>query len=119
MHPHPNQLPSSQFQPLTKEDVADILGVTVRCIENWVEEGVIPAWRKIGTRCFWHPDLFFGWLADYLKSDSPELIEAPPKLPKAPRFKRVESAGGVHALNAGRLAKIAAGAAGQPRDGSA
>lgn len=121
MQSHPIQPPICQFQPLTKEDVADVLGVTVRCIENWVEEGVIPSWRKIGTRCFWHPDVFYGWLSDYLKSESPELIEVPPKPPKATRRKRVESASGVHALNAGRLARIAAGAATSmsPRAGSA
>lgn len=78
--PHPIRLPTSQFQPLTKKDVADALGVTVRRVEKWGEEGKLPSWRKIGTRCFWHTDQFFGWFADYLKSDAPELIEMPPSL---------------------------------------
>lgn len=120
MQPHLLQPPACQFQPLTKEDVADVLGVTIRCVENWVEEGVIPSWRKIGTRCYWHPDVFFGWLADYLKSDAPELIELPPKPPKVIRSKTRGAAGGVHALNAGRLARITAEASRltPPRAGS-
>ena len=122
MQQHLIQPPIAPFRPLTKEDVADHLRVTVRCVETWVEEGKIPSWRKIGTRCYWHPDVFFGWLAEYLKSDAPELVELPPKPPKATRSKKWEAAGGgVHTLNAGRLARIAAEASklAPPRAGSA
>lgn len=108
MQQHLIQPPIAPFQALTKEDVAAFLRVTVRCVENWVEEGRLPSWRKIGTRCYWHPDVFFGWFADYLKSNEPELVEPPPKPPKATRSKRGEAAGGVDMMNAGRLARIAA-----------
>lgn len=56
------------FTPLTKEAVASLLGVTPRCIELWVEQGLLPRWRKIGNRCFWHPDVFYAWLDSHLKS---------------------------------------------------
>ncbi len=54
------------FQPLTKEDVAKILGISARCIENWVNNGTLIAPAKLGNRVYWHPDVFFKWLGDHL-----------------------------------------------------
>lgn len=55
------------FKPLSKNDVAEILGVTVRTIENHVSAGLLPAPLSIGNRRYWHPDVFYGWLEQALR----------------------------------------------------
>ena len=53
---------SAPFRPLKKEDVADVLGVSVRTVENWVDDGLLIAPKKLGNRVSWHPTAFYGWL---------------------------------------------------------
>ena len=53
---------SAPFRPLKKEDVADVLGVSVRTVENWVDDGLLIAPKKLGNRVYWHPAAFYGWL---------------------------------------------------------
>jgi hypothetical protein len=60
----------SQFEPITKERAAAILGVSIRTIENHVRDKVMPAPVPLGGRVFWHPDIFFQWLHDALRSKS-------------------------------------------------
>ncbi|WP_233864700.1 helix-turn-helix transcriptional regulator [Paraburkholderia adhaesiva] len=55
------------FRPLGKEDVAEILGVSIRTIDNYVAAGSMPAPAHIGTRAFWHPDIFYTWLDQALR----------------------------------------------------
>lgn len=50
------------FKPLTKDDIAEVLGVSLRTIENWVNEGALPAPKKLGNRVYWHPNSFYSWL---------------------------------------------------------
>lgn len=50
------------FKPLSKHDVAEILGVSIRTVENWVNEGELPAPMKLGNRVYWHPNVFYAWL---------------------------------------------------------
>lgn len=50
------------FKPLTKDDIAELLGVSIRTVENWVVERVLPAPTKLGSRVYWHPRAFFDWL---------------------------------------------------------
>lgn len=50
------------FKPLTKDDIAEVLGVSLRTIENWVNEGALPAPKKLGNRVYWHPNVFYSWL---------------------------------------------------------
>ncbi|WP_431311444.1 helix-turn-helix transcriptional regulator [Paraburkholderia aromaticivorans] len=60
------------FQPLTKQDVAQLLHVSVRTVENLVSGGSMPAPARIGGRVFWHPDVLYGWLSEaLLKPDEP------------------------------------------------
>lgn len=55
------------FKPLSKNDVAGILGVTVRTIENHISAGLLPTPSSIGNRRYWHPDVFYGWLEKVLR----------------------------------------------------
>ncbi|MBW0170706.1 MAG: helix-turn-helix transcriptional regulator [Hydrogenophaga sp.] len=65
---------ANAFKPLSKEDLADVLGVSIRTIENWVNEGILPAPTKLGNRVYWHPNTFYSWLDRRL---SPDAAEAP------------------------------------------
>lgn len=53
---------ATPFKPLTKDDIAEVLGVSARTIENWVNEGTLPAPKKLGNRVYWHPKAFYHWL---------------------------------------------------------
>ena len=54
--------PHAPFSPLTKQDIAQVLNVTTRTIENWTAAGIVPAPTTLGGRVFWHPDTFYAWL---------------------------------------------------------
>lgn len=58
------------FHPITKEQAADVLGASIRTIENYVSTGIMPAPVSIGRRVYWHPDVFYGWLDAHLKNSS-------------------------------------------------
>lgn len=58
------------FKPLTKDEVAEILGVSIRTVENYVNDGQMPAPASLGRRVYWHPDLFYAWLDSFLRSQS-------------------------------------------------
>jgi excisionase family DNA binding protein len=60
---------TNAFKPLTKDDIADVLGVSSRTIENWVNDRTLPAPRKLGNRVYWHPNIFYAWLEHRLTSD--------------------------------------------------
>jgi predicted DNA-binding transcriptional regulator AlpA len=60
---------TSAFKPLTKKDIASLLDVCDRTIENWVSDGTMPAPKKLGNRAFWHPSAFYSWLEGRLTSD--------------------------------------------------
>jgi predicted DNA-binding transcriptional regulator AlpA len=66
---------ANAFKPLSKEDLADVLGVSIRTIENWVNEGILPSPTKLGNRVYWHPNAFYAWL-DRRLSAEPAMAEA-------------------------------------------
>ena len=53
----------TSFTPLSKQAVANLLDISIRSVENWINEGILPAPAKLGNRVFWHPDVFYGWLS--------------------------------------------------------
>jgi len=61
---------SNAFKPLTKDDIADVLGISLRSIENWVNDGTLPAPKKLGNRVYWHPNAFYAWLDHRLTADA-------------------------------------------------
>lgn len=63
---------TAPFKPLHRQDIAELLDVSLRTIDNWVQEGRIPAPRPLGRGVLWHPDCFYGWLDQYLKATGPE-----------------------------------------------
>lgn len=59
---------TAPFKPLHRQDIAELLDVSLRTIDNWVQEGRIPAPKPLGRGVLWHPDCFYGWLDQYLKA---------------------------------------------------
>lgn len=59
---------TAAFMPLNKQDVAQILGVSIRTVENFVSRGRMPGPAHIGARVLWHPDVFYAWLDQTLRS---------------------------------------------------
>lgn len=62
---------------MTKADVCAVYGVSVRCLEYWIQEGKVPAPTHIGGRRFWHPESFYRDLAasmgvDQLTAGTPD-----------------------------------------------
>lgn len=51
-----------EFRPLTRENVAEVLGISVRTVENWVSDGILIAPGRLGQRVYWHPRHFYAWL---------------------------------------------------------
>ena len=62
--------PVFAFKPLTVDDVAAVLGVSVRTVENHIEEQGLPRPVKIGKIRYWHPDVFYGWLDRVLRGEA-------------------------------------------------
>ena len=58
------------FKALCKVDIADVLGVSIRTVENWVGEGKVPRPVSLGNRVYWHPVLFFEWLDQHLRGEA-------------------------------------------------
>jgi hypothetical protein len=97
------------FAPLTKDDVAKVLGVTPRTVENWVEHEGMPAPASIGHRVYWHPDVFYGWLDQRLRlpkveSSGQVAADSPPKRRPATSADRDQ----LHYLVSKRIAVIEA-----------
>lgn len=63
------------FNPIAKEQAAEILGTSIRTIENYVSTGLMPAPVAIGRRVYWHPDIFYGWLDGRLKEATSQVID--------------------------------------------
>jgi excisionase family DNA binding protein len=85
---------TNAFKPLTKDDVADVLGVSLRTIENWVNERTLPAPKKLGNRVYWHPAVFYAWLEHQLTVEEtlPTNFQPPMEKPqKAARKSQVKS----------------------------
>jgi hypothetical protein len=96
--PTPREYPGA-FRPLSREDVAGILGISIRTLENWVKQERLPAPTSIGGRRYWHPERFFAALDAMLQpangtdpSDSPPKPQPPqsPKLPSSTAGRRVK-----------------------------
>jgi hypothetical protein len=94
------------FTPITREDAARILSVSVTTIDHMIVTGVLPLPRTLGAqrRLYWHPDDFYGALNRALRpvaqssecvvSESAPVVIAepaaapsppPPSAPKRPR----------------------------------
>lgn len=59
----------SPFAPITRDDAARTMKKTVRTLDNWCDETVMPRPVSIGGSRYWHPDVFYGWLDAKLRGE--------------------------------------------------
>ncbi len=68
------------FEPVTKKRAAEVLQVSSRTVDYWVEQGLMPAPAHIGRHCYWHPDTFYSWLRSRLSCPSgDDSVESSPE----------------------------------------
>ncbi|WP_250473101.1 helix-turn-helix domain-containing protein [Caballeronia sp. GAFFF1] len=68
---------TTPFTPITKENAAQILSVSVRTIDHYVQDGRMPAPVHLGRRAYWHPEVFYAWLHRAL--GAPDAVSDAPK----------------------------------------
>lgn len=54
----PSQNSTKTKRLLSKRDVAEIFGVSLRCIDYRTKDGLVPPSVTIGGRRYWHPEQF-------------------------------------------------------------
>jgi hypothetical protein len=52
----------SPFEPLTRQDLARILDVSLRTVDAWSAKEILPAKAEVEGRVYWHPRIFYEWL---------------------------------------------------------
>jgi excisionase family DNA binding protein len=105
----------SPFRPITREEAANILKVSLSTLDNIVAAGVMPAPRSIpgSRRKYWHPEVFYPWLNQQLRPqtsvDAPASAAALPT-PGKPQGRRSAAPTGIadraRARNAQRLKEL-------------
>lgn len=58
---------AAPIKPLTREDVASLLGVSDKTIDKMVREGSLPRPWQLGScrRLYWHPDDWNAWIEQH------------------------------------------------------
>lgn len=104
-------LHQTPFTPLSKQAVADLLDISVRSVENWINEGILPAPAKLGNRVFWHPEAFYGWLSKRLLEPAAEVQspDAPAVAIKTCSKQSYSVAGSLRASTERKLARLEGG----------
>lgn len=98
---------TSAFTPLTKQAVADSLGISIRSVENWINDGLLPAPAKLGNRVYWHPDVYYAWLSHRLKADpTAEPLSVPADAPEPVRRAPASAHKTAERLRAGTQRKL-------------
>ena len=77
---------TTPFKPITREEAAEILSVSLSTLDNMIAAGAMPAPRTIGSsrRKYWHPTLFYAWLDQQLRAEPTAEASTPPQA-AAPR----------------------------------
>lgn len=62
------------FKPITREEAAEILSVSLTTLDELVKAGALPAPRALGgqRRLYWHPAVFYSYLERALTTGEPE-----------------------------------------------
>ncbi|HEY6644470.1 hypothetical protein [Povalibacter sp.] len=77
------------FTPITREQAAQILSVSIATIDNWIVKGILPKPKGIGERLvYWHPDTFYSRLHALLQ---PEVAQGSEKAALSPPQQSMET----------------------------
>jgi excisionase family DNA binding protein len=77
---------SDPFKPITREQAADILSVSLSTLDTMIDSGALPAPRPLGgrRRLYWHPAVFYGHLGRKLMAGEPDIPQPVPKTDAPP-----------------------------------
>lgn len=114
-HAAPGYVPP--FQLLSRRQVAEILDVSVRTLDNWQKCERMPKAVDIGGRVYWHSEVFYGWLDQKMRSGqcqlagtaSGELKQEAREARSARSPERLSSASRAVSRNQSALARMASG----------
>jgi len=114
---HPSAPGVPPFQLLTRLQVAEILHVTVRTLDNWQKSERMPKAVDIGGKVYWHSAVFYSWLDQKMRrgqcqlgdTASGELIQEARKAQPARSPERLSSASRAVSRNQSALARMASG----------
>lgn len=71
-----------RFKPITREEAATILSVSLRAIDHYVAVGILPAPISLGgRRKYWLPDVFYSSVRERLTSSAPSMTHLPTEQP--------------------------------------
>jgi len=82
---------TTPFKPITREQAAEILSVSLGTLDAMIDSGALPPPRPLVENCrrlYWHPDVFYGSLHRLLWVDPAPLACAAPEPAKPTRKPR-------------------------------
>jgi len=106
------------FTPITREQAASILSVSLSTLDAMIAAESIPEPRALpgGRRKYWHPDIFYAWLDQQLRGDGRTVEDSKPDAPmrNSPSKNRSPAvsngiAASARARDASRLRQLAEG----------
>jgi|GEM_PF-2263424 hypothetical protein len=60
-----------EFRLVTRADVAQMFGVCVKTVDNYIKEGLLPQPVQFASREYWHPDDMRSFMDATFKRSSP------------------------------------------------
>ena len=70
-HRHNDSQIREGFRLLGKADVQAIFGISIRCLEKWIKQGLVPPPTCVGGRRYWHPETFYAELTRLVPPQGP------------------------------------------------
>lgn len=74
------------FKPLTREEVAQILSISLSTLDGMIAAGTVPPPQTLGgRRHYWHPDTLYAWLDRRLRGEGPDESSTTEQAPSPPK----------------------------------
>jgi hypothetical protein len=74
---------ANDFKLITKARAADVFGVDVKTIDNYIKAGKLPAPKQFVSKEYWHPDDFEAFLSETFRG-APASVEGVTPVTAAP-----------------------------------
>lgn len=65
-----NAMLANDLKLVTKDIAAEVFSVSVKTIDNYIKDGLLPAPKRFVSKEYWHPDDFRGFLARTFRAHS-------------------------------------------------
>lgn len=97
------------FTPITREQAAAILSVSLSTLDAMIAAESIPEPRALpgGRRKYWHPDIFYTWLDQQLRGDGRDHENAASEVLRNPASSKSSSSNASNSIAASARARDA------------